>query len=1285
MMTVHVLHAGDGYTYLTRQVAAGDESRTRGDSLSDYYAVDGNPPGRWIGSGLAGLDVSGLVDEAQMKALFGEGRHPDAERLERALIAGGASPAEAMKTTQLGRRFPRFEAPDDDPYEPRMREAYAQFRADFDRSPEVGVERDLVRWNVATGILAEKKQGVAPSDADVARYLAGRGAAQRQPVAGYDLVFTPAKSISTLWGLGNDDVRRGVEQSHEAAWRQTIGWLESEAALTRVGAGGPAQVNTKGFVATAFDHMDSRTGDPNLHTHVAISNKVQGEDGQWRALDGRVMHALGVAASERYGTAVESQLRERLGVVCAEEKRGRARQGVREVEGISREVRDSFSGRRAAIEVAYADLVAAYRAQHGHEPAKAVQYAFAQQATLSTRQAKEEGVPLSVRRAQWRERAASVLGSEQAVDEMVAGALHPAPRIVSAAPDLATEDLTREVLESLAESRSVWTVGNVAAEAQRVARTHGADVAGLDIVGLADDLTRQALRRSVSLTPPDLNPVPGSLQRADGESVYLVHAAERWTSVALLQAEDRLVGAAQQVGGLVVSDADLTRAAAAVEAETGRSLNAGQLALARRFSAGGHLIEAGIGPAGAGKTTSMSVVARAVKLGGGRVLGLAPSAAAAAVLGDELGIGADTLHKILHAYAPETTASVPDRLVVDAATVLLVDEAGMAGTPELDRLLALAAERGAAVRLLGDPAQLQAIGAGGVLRLIDIQVGAAHLEDVHRFSTDGEAAASLRVREGHKDGLDFYVDANRCDGGTREAMADDLYAAWWNDTQAGKASTMIAASNDDVVRLSARARLDRVAAGDVEAGGVQLHNDAIAGTGDTIVTRSNARLLRMTRGTDFVKNGDLWTVTERHDDGSLRVQSTTHRGCVTLPAAYVAENVELGYATTIHRVQGMTVDTAHYLVAGGATREQLYTGMTRGRERNQLYVVTDELLEVDAHEQVAPSRAVRQSLEAVLSRAETTPSATATLDAEYDRAASLAKIVPEYEDAHARVLDPGRDERIAAAVREALGDDIADDVLDDDAWPTLRDRLAAHEHAGVDVETLVRTSAADRELDTADSVAQVLHHRIGEAPASDSAPDGRGLPAWITPAPDDSTRVDPEVDPAAYTWVAAHADLISTRLDELVDQAERNGPEWTRTLVATPTDPIEAEQWRSQVRRIVAYRDRYDIADPAPVPQASARGIEETARTDAQAAYVAVRSDASAPAGDADPEVARVQQRTVTQARLGDLNRRVQALTAQHNAETLTERVRRLREQSPQPQQSPIEPTRGPERPGPQM
>ncbi len=111
MMTVHVLHAGDGYTYLTRQVASGDVTRERGQSLTDYYLAHGNPPGQWVGSGRESLGVSGQVSEAQMKALFGEGLHPDADGLITAAIDAGASVEKALSDVRLGRLIPKLSSP----------------------------------------------------------------------------------------------------------------------------------------------------------------------------------------------------------------------------------------------------------------------------------------------------------------------------------------------------------------------------------------------------------------------------------------------------------------------------------------------------------------------------------------------------------------------------------------------------------------------------------------------------------------------------------------------------------------------------------------------------------------------------------------------------------------------------------------------------------------------------------------------------------------------------------------------------------------------------------------------------------------------------------------------------------------------------------------------------------------------------------------------------------------------------------------------------------------------
>ena len=118
-----------------------------------------------------------------------------------------------------------------------------------------------------------------------------------------------------------------------------MAWVEQHAAFTRIGHAGIAQVDSTGLVATAFDHRESRSGDPDLHTHVAVANKVCGIDGKWRSLDARVLHSLGVAASERYNTRFEDAMSRRLGVEF-EERPGAepGKRPVREVVGVPREL-----------------------------------------------------------------------------------------------------------------------------------------------------------------------------------------------------------------------------------------------------------------------------------------------------------------------------------------------------------------------------------------------------------------------------------------------------------------------------------------------------------------------------------------------------------------------------------------------------------------------------------------------------------------------------------------------------------------------------------------------------------------------------------------------------------------------------------------------------------------------------------------------------------------------------------------------------------------------------------
>jgi conjugative relaxase-like TrwC/TraI family protein len=1232
-MTVHVLHAGDGYTYLTRQVATGDDPRQRGEDLSAYYTASGNPPGRWVGEGLDSLGVSGRVSETQMRALFGEGRHPDADAIERALIAGGTSVEDAMASTKLGRRFMLIEPKADDGFTAAISAEHERFRGEHDRDPAAGAEREDLRRAAARTVLESASRASTPSD--VGRYLASRGKVERQPVAGYDLVFTPVKSVSVMWGLGDTQVREAVQAAHEDAWRGALSWLESQAALTRVGAGGVAQVDTRGFVATAFDHFDSRTGDPNLHTHVAISNKVLGLDGKWRSLDGRAIHALGVAASERYNTLIETGMRTRLGVRFVERPAERAgRRPVREVEGIPAELNTEFSRRRESIEAAYTDLVGEYRARHGHEPPRTVQHKLAQQATLTTRQGKEAGVSQEARRAQWMPRAAAVLGSPEAVQRTITDALNRPAHLEQAMPSHA--ELSQQLLTELMSSRATWKYQHVLAEAQRVAR-RWVDHVGPDAVqALAEVLTDKTLAASLPLTPAEPNPVPAALQRVDSTSVYTQHAGATWTANPILDAEDRLLAAATRTSGLVVPEDVVAAKIAAAGGRGKHPLDAGQRDLVQQFATGGRLLQVAVGPAGAGKTTALRVFTQAVQASGGTVVALAPSANAAAHLGKEIGVQGYSMHAFLARAGIEPddarllrgalSSDLPTN-VLAPSTVILVDEAAMASTAHLDAIVRLAAANGASVRAVGDWAQLQAVGAGGALRLLEEQVGAVRLVDVHRFRAPGEAAATLRLRAGDTGVItDFYAPQGRLVGGTLEAMTEEMYAHWWADQLAGRDAVMIAQANTDVVALAARARADRVAAGQVAAGGVRLHDENTAGVGDRIVTRLNDTGLRLRRGTDHVRNGATWTVLRVNDDGSLRVRSSAHRGKVDLPADYVAEHVELAYAATVHRTQGMTVHSGYALVTERMGRDGLYPAMTRGTDMNKAFVVVENLVDVDPHPSGPPPSAVRDALRAVMAKTDQTPSATATAAAEAERVVSMATTHPAYEDALSRVLDPDRDERLAAAVRAALPEHAVDLVLEDEAWPTLREVLAAHERAGQqDLTELVASSFDRRELESADSVARVLWYRIG-APELPPAADPR-MPAWVSPAPDPDGPGVVDVDVAR--WAVAQVDQMAARLDELVARTAEHPPAWAEHLrpAPAPQDPARAA-WEADVRTVVAYRDRWGIVGDDPVPGGEVHGVQERARDQAAAAAARLHSEEPNPDAGAGAERAALAQRT---------------------------------------------------------
>lgn len=1095
MMTIHKLTAGDGYTYLTRQVAGADVQRARDQSAADYYTAEGNPPGRWIGRGAPLLDLAGeVVTETQMRNLFGEGKHPKADELIAAYLAEHvhadltdeqltALTKKAGQHASLGRAFPVYEP-------------LAAFEA---------------RVQERLGTIADET-GRAPTAIEIRKVRTEESRRQRAAVAGFDVVFAPVKSAALIWALhGDASVRAAVWEAHQEAMTGALELLEDHAAFTRTGAGGVAQIATKGLIAAAFDHYDSRAGDPNPHTHVAVSSKVQGVDGVWRSLDARGLYRMTVAASEQYNTAFETALTARLGVRFAERPDTvGSREPIREIVGVPVEYIKHFSSRRTEIEARYEQLVREFRREHGHDPPRATCHQLARQANLDTREGKKAARSVARMRADWVESLTETFGPG-AVDRLTAAVPETETPLVDTT-EVDVPGLAVQVVARVAEERSTWTRWNLHAEAERLVRSSvvfGSQSAHHEAIAA---VVAEAVspRLSIRVDAASLLDEPALLRRADGESVFTQHAAERYTSQAVLDAEARLLHAATAKTGLGIAPSRVALSLRGFEARSQR-LDAGQRALVTAFATDSRRLAVGLGPAGSGKTTAMRALVYVVGASGRRVVPLATSAASAAVLAADLGVPAENVHKFLcvngrfAATEPSVVMGSPgiarSPFELCPGDVVLVDEAGMAGTPNLDRLVSLAEERGAVVRLLGDYRQLGAVESGGALRLIAQDAGAVELSAVRRFRDPAEAEATVQLRVGDTTALDFYLKNERVRSGSTEAMIEAAYAGWKTDMLAGKTTLMAAASNATVAALAARARGDRVEVGQVEAEGIRLADGNLAGVGDWIVTRQNDRRLGAGRH-DWVKNGDAWQVVSRLGDGALRVTHLGHGGRTVLPAEYVGKHVALLYATTAHRAQGVTVDTAHPLITGTMSREVLYVMASRARERTTLYVSTHDLLPFEQDEQVDLVKndermyAAREVLEAVLAHEGNELSATETIREAQREAESLATLVPRY--VHAQQVISG--ERYGHAVGLALGDVLADALAADPSWPEVLRALGQAEAAGWQPERVL-AAAGKRELDTAESPARVLAWRIS-AHIHD-----RQAPLWLErPALADAAR-----------------------------------------------------------------------------------------------------------------------------------------------------------------------------------
>jgi DNA primase catalytic core len=1159
-MSLHRITAGSGYDYLTRQVAAMDSTEKGHTGLASYYTEKGETPGEWVGSGMAGidgLDSGDVVTAAQMQALFGSGHHPLAAERKAALTGPGLTEKDYVEAARLGQPFNVYDN-DVSPFRievARRLEALNKERGLPGKASTAIEDRARIRTDVALEMFRAERGREPLDERELAGHIAKLSRQQTTAVAGWDLTFSPVKSVSTLWALADQHTAAVIEQCHRQAVADALRFIEEHALYTRTGHGGVRQVEVRGLVAAAFTHRDSRAGDPDLHTHVAVANKVQTlDDGRWLSIDGRVLHKAAVTASETYNTSLERHLAEALGVRFAARPGGDPRKRpVRELVGVDPALNDSWSTRRHSIEARRRDLAAQFQRSHGRPPTPVEAIALAQQATLETRDAKHEPRTLARQRASWWEQARHILGGERPIQTMIQAVLHPEAKAGPRLDDAWTDQAAQAVVAHVQAGRSSWQTWHLHAEALRAARVAQVPTAQLDstVEAIVDRAIAgsQPLSRPVAGEPAE----PAQLRRSDGTSVYTVAGSQLYSSAAVLAAEKRVVAAAGRCDGMVVPGTAIDLALLESEAN-GITLNPGQVLLVREMATSGARVQLAIAPAGSGKTTAMSALSRSWVEAGGTVLGIAPSAAAAAGLGEQLAGDTDTLAKLI--WDLQHGAAAPWKRRIGPKTLVVIDEAGMADTLSLDAAVDFVLQRGGSVRLIGDDQQLAAIGAGGVLRDIQASHGALRLTELRRFSNPAEGMASLSLRQGETAALGFYLDQRRIHVGDETTMADDLFAAWSADRTGGLDSIMLAPTRELVADLNRRARAQRL--GDTAAGRtVDLPDGNLASAGDTVIARLNKRSLKLT-ATDWVKNGDRFEVVKVHRSGAIRAKHLQTGRHIVLPADYVGEQVELGYACTTHTAQGVTVDTMHGLLTGTESRQQAYTMLTRGRDANHAYVVV--VGDGDEHTVIRPETlnplSPTDMLERILARDESPVSATTQLRLAGDPRLQLGDACARYSDALGFAATHVAGDIGVRALERAV-DDALPRLTEAATWPALRAQLLMVQADRRDpVEALARACAEP--LTTAHDPCSVLAWRVADA---EWRHDHGPLP-WLSPVPGQLAE-----HPTWGPYLTARNELVA----ELAGQVRTNTvqaetqPDWVAGTTGRPAADLVAdiEVWRA--------------------------------------------------------------------------------------------------------------------------
>jgi conjugative relaxase-like TrwC/TraI family protein len=774
----------------------------------------------------------------------------------------------------------------------------------------------------ATGLRGSALHG-GDADTEQARVWLDNGQAPKgmsgrefteKSVHGFDLTFSAPKSVSLIRALTDDIAEKVLRTAHTQAVQAAMEYLHRHAGYTRVHnpvTGTKDLQRLPGLVAIAYQHETSRCGDPHLHTHVIVPNRQARADGQLVSLDSKSLYHEAKAA----GIIYQATLRHLL---CAE--RGfewnavDPYTGMAEIAGVDPDCIKAWSQRSTRLrEWACNNLVVTDGAP------TAAQLAAAQRAT---RPHKPESLSWGDLKAQWRadprglrlDRGAHL--AARAERRTCARSALDAARTADIAAHIDKPTFTRaDMVELIGAQLPIDAAGE-----PRELIEHLVDQVGVRISG-----PREAHQREGS---------------------------EKFTLEAIIAEEEHILDMADETD---------PRSRLDVRTQDLADLSADQERAVRNIAISPFLVQSLQAPAGAGKTHSLKALRAAAHRARKEVLVLAPTGKAVdEAMAEGAGDHALTVAKALNLINDK-------KLTITRWTLVVVDEASMVGTPDLEKLLACAMAGRAKMVLVGDAHQLSPVNArGGMFEQLCADLPwSQRLGEVWRMANPEERDTSLALRSARgnrlRTAVTWYRDNGRLHSGDPIAMASDALDAYLTDRNAGKDALLVCDTWEIADALNRRLH-DMLAS---HRPTVTVARDQPVSVGDIIMSRSNDTTITMhpspesqtSERVDQVRNGNRWRVAGLDSDTNrIAAERLSDGARVLFDTDYLKDHVTLGYAATVHSAQGVTADSCYAILGEGASRPMLYVAMTRGRHTNEAFLYQRFANEAD-HDHARPSSA----------------------------------------------------------------------------------------------------------------------------------------------------------------------------------------------------------------------------------------------------------------------------------------------------------------------------------------